>query len=81
MCESIRPGGRLEGWTARASSFPRQLLPGLCPTWCPSKNRGAGKAECSSAPAGVPVLTFVSWCGSFVYECQNQSDTSKISIF
>jgi hypothetical protein len=25
----------------------------------------------------VPVLTFVSYRGWFVYECQNQRDTSK----
>src|SRR5581483_6222217 len=29
------------------------------------------------APTGVPVLTFVSSGGSFVYECQNRRDTSK----
>jgi len=27
--------------------------------------------------ASVPVLTFVSYRGAFVYECQNQKDTSK----
>src|SRR5271170_4287780 len=28
----------------------------------------------------VPVLTFVSRCGGFVYECQNQRDTKKNEI-
>src|SRR6516165_10225612 len=27
-------------------------------------------------PASVPVLTLVSCCSTFVYECQNQRDTS-----
>src|SRR5579872_6139952 len=31
----------------------------------------------NTARASVPVLTFVSCCGGFVYECQNQRDTSK----
>jgi hypothetical protein len=30
--------------------------------------------------ASVPVLTFVSYRGTFVYECQNQRDTSKYKI-
>jgi len=28
----------------------------------------------------VPVLTFVAYRGEFVYECQNQRDTSKYSF-
>jgi hypothetical protein len=34
----------------------------------------------SCKDAGVPVLTFVSCLGGFVYECQNQRDTSKYKI-
>ena len=30
--------------------------------------------------ASVPVLAFVSCRGGFVYECQNQGDTSKCMI-
>jgi hypothetical protein len=30
--------------------------------------------------SGVRVLTFVSYRGGFVYECQNQTDTSKLSF-
>src|SRR5205814_4522756 len=34
----------------------------------------------SDTVASVPVLTFVSCRGAFVYECQNQRDTSKYRI-
>jgi hypothetical protein len=46
----------------------------------PGSNSPLVVQELQIGGTSVPVLTFVAYRGEFVYECQNQRDTSKYSF-